>query len=87
MNFDAKKAAILAGSFFLGGAAYAALTSGCGRRACVSLVSKGIKLKNSVAYSLAVAKEGVDDIIAEAKDLSSGDCVCDCGCEDEGSEA
>ncbi|MDR3355511.1 MAG: hypothetical protein LBO21_10760 [Synergistaceae bacterium] len=82
MNFDTKKAAILAAGFFLGGAAYAALTSGCGRRACVSLVSKGIKLKNSVAYSLSLAKEGVDDIIAEAKDLSSEGCSC--GCEEEG---
>jgi predicted Fe-Mo cluster-binding NifX family protein len=82
MNIDAKKAAILAASFFLGGAAYAAITSGVGRRACVSLVSKGIKLKNGVACSLAVAKENVDDIIAEAKELSSEGCCC--GCEEEG---
>ncbi|MDR1481274.1 MAG: hypothetical protein LBI74_01465 [Synergistaceae bacterium] len=85
MNFDAKKAAILAAGFFLGGTAYAAITSGTGRRACVSLVSKGLKLKNSVACSLALAKEGVDDIIAEAKDMSSNSCKC--GCEEDSSEA
>jgi hypothetical protein len=82
MNIDGKKAAILAASFFLGGAEYAAVTSGAGRRSCVSLVGKGIKLKNRVAYSLATAKEGIDDIIAEAKENNGEKC---CRREDESS--
>ena len=42
-------------------------------------MNKGIKLKETVAYSLESMKENVDDIIAEAKEMDS----CCCGCDGE----
>ncbi|MDR3331707.1 MAG: hypothetical protein LBT08_03680 [Synergistaceae bacterium] len=81
MGIDAKKAAILAATFFLGGAAYAAVTSSVGRRVCVSLVGKGLKLKDGVACSLVTAKENIDDIVAEARQQNDGSC---CDCEETG---
>lgn len=77
--FGMKRIGILAAGFVLGGAAYAALSSETGRRVCISLVNKGIKLKETVAYSLESMRENVDDIIAEAKEMDS----CCCGCDGE----
>lgn len=74
-----QRALFLAAGFVLGGAACALATSGTGRKICVSLVNKGIKLKETVAYSLESMKENLDDIIAEAKEMDS----CCCGCEEE----
>jgi hypothetical protein len=74
---DWKKAGLYAGIFALGGAAFAAASSGLGRRACVSVVRKGIKLKDCVAYSIDSAKEGFEDIVAEAKaEGEAGTCCC-----------
>jgi hypothetical protein len=82
---DWKKAGVFAATFALGGAAYAIATSGLGRRACVNLVGKGIKLKECVAYSIESIKEGVEDIVAEAKELD-GPSVCTCAIN-EGEES
>ena len=83
MNVGMKRAALIAAGFVLGGATYAAVSSGAGRRACVSLVNKAIKLKETVAYSLESMKEGMDDIVAEAKAMDEGDEGCSCGCSAE----
>jgi hypothetical protein len=64
---DWKKIGLYAAAFALGGATYAVTTSGLGRKACVGLARKGIKLRECVAYSLESAKEGLEDIVAEAK--------------------
>jgi hypothetical protein len=71
-----KKIGLYAAAFALGGATYAVTTSGLGRKTCVGLVRKGLKLKGCVAYSLGSAKEGLEDIVAEAK---AGE---ECGCCD-----
>ena len=81
MNIGMKRAALIAAGFVLGGATYVAVSSGAGRRACVSLVNKAIKLKETVAYSLESMKEGVDDIVAEAKAMDDVDEGCSCGCD------
>lgn len=73
---DWKRAGLYAGIFALGGAAYAAASSGLGRRAAVSVVRKGIKLKECVAYSVGSAKEGFEDIVAEAKAGEGAACCC-----------
>ena len=81
MNMGMKRVALIAAGFVLGGATYAAVSSGAGRRACVSLVNKAIKLKETVAYSLESMKEGMDDIVAEAKALDDDEAGCSCGCD------
>ena len=74
---DWKKAGLYAGIFALGGAAFAAASSGLGRRAGVSAVRKGIKLKNCVAYSVGSVRENFEDIVAEAKsEDEAGICCC-----------
>ncbi|MDR1021609.1 MAG: hypothetical protein LBL73_12675 [Synergistaceae bacterium] len=73
---DWKKAGLYAGIFALGGAAFAAASSGLGRRAAVSVVRKGLKLKESVAYTVGSAKEGFEDIVAEAKAGDEAACCC-----------
>ncbi|MDR1515455.1 MAG: hypothetical protein LBS45_07165 [Synergistaceae bacterium] len=73
---DWKKAGLYAGIFALGGAAFAVASSGLGRRACVSLVRKGIKLKECAAYTVGAAKEGIEDIVAEAHAEDEGCCCC-----------
>lgn len=85
MNDGMKKAALIAAGFVLGGATFAAIGSGKARKACVSLTNKAIKLKESVAYSLESMKEGVDDIVAEAKAMDDGDesAVCTCASEEK----
>lgn len=80
MTDGMKKAALIAAGFALGGAVCAAASGGRGRRACVSLVNKAIKLKETVGYSLESMKESVDDIVAEAKAMDEGDECCSCGC-------
>jgi hypothetical protein len=77
---------LFAVTFALGGAAYAAVTSGSGRRSAVALVSKGIKLKDCVASSLESAKESLEDIVAEARE-QNGAAVCSCCIPDEESDS
>ncbi|MDR3255977.1 MAG: DUF6110 family protein [Synergistaceae bacterium] len=82
---DWKKVGILAGTFVLGGAAYAFASSRCGRRSFVRLVNKGIRLKDGVACAAESLKEGLDDIVAEAREID-GPAVCSCEIEEEGAE-
>ena len=58
--------------FFLAGAIVgigvaAAVQKGLFRKACVGLVAKGMELKDSAAVAMERAKEGVEDVVAEAK--------------------
>jgi hypothetical protein len=73
---DWKKAGLYAGIFALGGAAFAVASSGLGRKASVSIVRKGLKLKECVAYAVGSAKEGFEDIVAEAKADGESCCCC-----------
>jgi hypothetical protein len=45
----------------------ALVRSGTGRKACVAVVSQGLKLQKCAATALECAKENVEDIVAEAK--------------------
>lgn len=73
---DWKRVGLYAGIFALGGATFAAASSGLGRRAAVSVVRKGLKLKECVAYTVGTAKEGIEDIVAEAKAGDEAVCCC-----------
>lgn len=67
-SFGFKRMGFFAAGFVLGGmVAASAAEGGAGRKTAVSLVNKGLKLKDSVTYSLSAMKENVVDIVAEAK--------------------
>lgn len=84
LGIGMKRAALIAAGFVLGGATVAAVHSGCGRKACVSLVNKALKLKGTVAYSLESMKENFDDIVAEAKTMDDEESApCTCGTKSE----
>jgi hypothetical protein len=83
MNDGIKNAALVAAGFVLGGVAFAAVNSGSARKGCVSLVNKAIKLKEGVAYSLESMKEGVDDIVADAKAMDDESTACTCAAEEQ----
>ena len=66
--FGLRRLGFFAAGFVLGGiVASAASDNASGRKVAVGLVNKGLKLKDSVTYSLSSMKDNVIDIVAEAK--------------------
>lgn len=68
MNYQ-KACYFLAGAIVGIGVA-TAVRSGAFKKACVGLVAKGMELKESAAVAMERAKEGVEDVVAEAKHLN-----------------
>ena len=78
-SFGFKRLGFFAAGFLLSKALSASSEQGSPeRRTAINLVSKGLKLKDSMVYSLSAVRENVEDIVAEARALEETSAGTEC---------